>query len=444
MDEWELKSVERIDAELIEKGFDVSDYQTLDSISYRHIQEWLELELGLDINKIYRKGRKLTVIQMSAIVRGERHGINSDIYNDEKIPGTIMNDVMYEMLNAKNNKKSKEQIDEIGRRKLEAMLSARSVVKPLDKDQQKEIDAMKALGVDTTEYENSAIKVGILREIRKGYESGIDVSKYYRKGFKLRQWQCKEVRLALEQGIDISDVITKDMQPHVMAGNRLWRKNTSENDKLIAEKVFPLYLKSINKYKEYQSDKSWEQAFDVRDRLFLRLFTSKDVTGNKLIMDENSLLFKMSMSVRGVNSRGHAYSTYGAAIHLFISELLYMLGSGLYMKDDATLKKDMIELRDAVQAIQQTGNDLMLKAHADKNDKVIWAAFNEYSNGAEKEMKKVIDNFYQSKLGRLLKDVYQFFELQADKTEFKMGEDALIEFQNEFLDAKIETFDYYG
>lgn len=196
---------------------------------------------GININIFYKKGRTaLKQEKIEYLYRLLKMGV-SEQYIDElagsKITPTKIQEAYWKMefrdlpKNVNYDKALKAVIEKIEEN------DKKIKTRPLDKKQQNEIDRMKALGVDTKEYEKNTIKPGILREIRLGFEHGIDPTVYYRKGHKLRQWQCMQVRLALETKLPdsvIEQINDKDMRPIDMASMRMWYSDVDEEDRQFA------------------------------------------------------------------------------------------------------------------------------------------------------------------------------------------------------------------
>lgn len=150
----------------------------------------------------------------------------------------------------------------------------------LSQEQLDEINIMKALGVDTKKlkYENKKIDAGVLRQIRLGYEHGIDPTIYYRRGHKLRYEQCEQIRLALEDGLDPSSYNDVKILPRVMYQKRMIQKYVPENILTITKfsnidlEQDP-YLRILFSLKEVEEDTElFEKVLTLREEIANDLF----------------------------------------------------------------------------------------------------------------------------------------------------------------------------
>lgn len=150
----------------------------------------------------------------------------------------------------------------------------------LSQEQLNEINLMKALGVDTKKlkYENKKIDVGILRQIRLGYECGVDPIIYYRRGHKLRYEQCEQIRLALEDGLDPSSYNDVKVLPKTMYQKRMIQKYVPENISTIVkfssiELEQDPYLRILCSLKEVEEDTNlFEKVLALREEVANDLF----------------------------------------------------------------------------------------------------------------------------------------------------------------------------
>ena len=147
------------------------------------------VEKGQKLSIFYKKGRtSLNEDKIDYLSRLLELGVSEE-YIDElagsKVTATKIHDAYWSLdwgiRDKKVEAKTSKEIDKILKRILDNLEAKdqKEKKRPLDKKQQNEIDRMKALGVDTTPYERNTIKPGILREIRVGFEHGVDPSVYY-------------------------------------------------------------------------------------------------------------------------------------------------------------------------------------------------------------------------------------------------------------------------
>lgn len=168
----------------------------------------------------------------------------------------------------------------------------------LSQEQLNEINLMKTLGVDTKKlkYENKKIDVGILRQIRLGYEHGIDPTVYYRRGHKLRYEQCEQIRLALEDGLDPSSYNNIKILPKIMYQKRMVQKYVPENISTIAKfsnidlEQDP-YLRILCSLKEVSED----------TKLFEKVLVLREEIANDLLMLIASVLIVNGITVENLS-----------------------------------------------------------------------------------------------------------------------------------------------
>ncbi len=233
------------------------------------------VEKGQKLSIFYKKGRtSLNEDKIDYLSRLLELGVSEEYINElagSKVTATKIHDAYWALdwgiRDKKAEAKTSEEMDKLLKQILDNLEARdqKEKKRPLDKKQQNEIDRMKALGVDTTLYERNTIKPGILREIRVGFEHGVDPSVYYRKGHQLRQWQCAQVRMALEAKLpdDIINMINnKELVPVEMAALRTWYTDTDEETREYAKNKFGenymkdpllrrvLMIPNVNKFKE--------------------------------------------------------------------------------------------------------------------------------------------------------------------------------------------------
>lgn len=407
MGAWEQEGFDKLIEEMKVKGIDVSEYMSLNYYKLLKINK--AISNSLDVTKIYRKGYKgLSEAQMDSVINGMKIGINTDIYNRKDIKADIMDDVLNEMRKAKNIGLSSANIDKIGLDALKDALDKEKTkkAKPLTPEQQKYIDRMKTLGVDTLalDYEKNTMKPGILKEITLGYEHGVDVSQYYRKGYKLREWQCKEIRLALEAGIDPTTLNDKDKTPEEMANIRLWLQCTTEEQRKIAESIDIKYQNNT---------------------ILRRVMSLKEANDNiDLIPDV----------MRETPSK---ISYYLDEEYIYIFRALLLISLPEIKTKQVPFVSLIDDLDNYYVNLDKEYNNLSAKLRKMDYKTDEYKKLDNYIDYQYRQEK--MNQFFIDNIGKNLKELFDEFEKQEPKTENRMYGNKFTEFKECYLGEKTET-----
>lgn len=304
------------------------------------------------------------------------------------------------------------------------VLSTTKKIAPLSKQQQNEIDKMKALGIDTKDYEKSTIKPGVLREIRLGYEHGVDVSVYYRRGHELRQMQCEQVRLGLESGlpIEIIDIYNKkEMVPEKMANIRMW------------------YTDVPDELKDFIVEKLGENA---KSSSIVRRISMVPICRDKKVLEK--VLENWNSTVINNNNDFRFWDGYADRVKYpvfcefeFIFRLLIILVSKTETEEDLEKCFDLFN----------EFNDFYRDTIIDYNTKVKVTeqlSQKDLTDDEKFEMRySMINSFFKNKFNIELKDIIGLLDGYENIKEFNMYGDVFLEFKERYMNIKIKKFNGY-
>lgn len=293
---------------------------------------------------------------------------------------------------------------------------------PLSKQQQNEIDKMKALGVDTKDYEKNTIKPGVLREIRLGYEHGVDVSAYYRRGHKLRQMQCEQVRLGLEANLPMEIINLynqKEMIPEKMANVRMW------------------YTDVPDELKDFIVEKWGENA---KNSSIIRRISMVPICKNKKVLER----VLENWNTANIRSDAHFWDGYANKDKYpvfcefeFIFRLLILLVSKTETEKDLEKCFDLFD----------EFNDFYRNALVDCNTKIKMTEKLSQKNLSDNEKFEIrysmISSFFKDTLNVELKEIVGLLKGYENVKEFNMYGDVFLEFDERYTNTKHKTFNGY-
>ena len=256
------------------------------------------------------------------------------------------------------------------------------------------VTILNKLGIDTLAmgYEKSTLKPGTLRQIRLGYEAGVDVSQYFRKGYRMREWQMHEIRLGLEAGIDVSSYNIKGTPPDKMCEIRGWKTHSTPELEKLAKQI----------------DVSEEKDIYLKDRVLRRILSldqvKEDYEFAKMVVGDyvptkSNIVFAYSRHENKVSN-----------LQLIMRGILIVnLGREKYTK----------ELQEELKKLIHSKEEIILDSYNIP------------------DTKKYLSEFLEEKIGKNLFDAYQVFKGTEPKDENNRYDNALNHFEKEFLKMKI-------
>lgn len=147
----------------------------MDSDQLRELK--IGIEAGLDVSLYANK--EFLAIQMQEIRKGLKHGIDASVYAK----------TAYDWFQMKEIRKGLQQGLDI------SQYSSPSI----SYDRMKQIRKGLKMGLNLTKF--AKLDASVLRQLRKGYESKVNIVDYVKKGYRAEQ--LEEIRIALEKGLNI-------------------------------------------------------------------------------------------------------------------------------------------------------------------------------------------------------------------------------------------------
>ena len=399
LDPFDLQRIKDCKKRLEKIGVDFEQYSKVNVEKLMIITEGHEL--GLDVSVFFRPGYTgLSAKQMKEVLLGMKQGLPIEVYNNRDVPSLSMYRVRMRMISALKNGLSKSEAAKVGAKLCEELVKNIRIDKDeLNKkmfspEQEEELEKIRQLGIDTLSlgYEKSTLKPGTLRQIRLGYEAGVDVSQYFRKGYRMREWQMHEIRLGLEAGIDVSSYNIKGTPPDKMCEIRGWKTHSTPELEKLAKQI----------------DVSEEKDIYLKDRVLRRILSldqvKEDYEFAKMVVGDyvptkSNIVFAYSRHENKVSN-----------LQLIMRGILIVnLGREKYTK----------ELQEELKKLIHSKEEIILDSYNIP------------------DTKKYLSEFLEEKIGKNLFDAYQVFKGTEPKDENNRYDNALNHFEKEFLKMKI-------